>query len=146
MRKQITVAAELRQARGKNEARRLRARGFTPAVVYGSGGDVIPVAIDPREALRILHSKAGHNTIFDLSIKGGATTPVMMVDWQTDPVRDDLLHVDFKRIDLTKRLRVSVPVHTQGEAKGVKQQGGLLEVVAREIERASCRERVLYTV
>ena len=75
-----------------------------------------------------------YNTIFNLVIQGGESTPVMLVDRQVDPVKGTLLHADFKRIDLTKRLRVSIPVHTTGEAAGVKVQGGLLEVITRMIE------------
>lgn len=134
MRKNIAVPAEVRESRGKNEARRLRAGGLVPAVVYGSGQQTLAISVDPRTILKILHSSTGHNTIFDVAVKGGETTPVMIVDWQFDPVKENLLHIDLKRIDLTKRLRVSVPVQTQGDAKGVKQQGGLLEQVAREIE------------
>ena len=134
MRKDITVAAEPRQTRGKNEARRMRVAGRIPAVVYGSGEDSIAVAVSPKEVNRILHSASGHNTIFDLSVDGGDKTPVMVVDWQHDPIRDTLLHVDLKRIDLARLLTVKVPVHTSGDAKGVKTQGGLMEIVHREIE------------
>ena len=134
MRKNITVPVELRESRGKNEARRLRAGGMAPAVVYGSGQKTLAVSVDPKLIFKILRSSTGHNTIFDVSVRDGETTPVMIVDWQFDPVKENLLHLDLKRIDLTKRLRVSVPVLAQGEAKGVKQQGGLLELVAREIE------------
>ena len=88
----------------------------------------------PRNLTRILHSKTGHNTIFNLAVKGGETTPVMIVDWQNDPIKETLLHVDLKRIDLTLRLRVKVPVHHVGEPKGVKLQGGLHELITREIE------------
>jgi large subunit ribosomal protein L25 len=133
MRKEWTVSAQLRATRGKNEARRLRARGWIPAVVYGGGRDPIAVTVSPKDVLKILHSETGHNTIFQLAVNGD-TTPVMIVDWQFHPVKETLLHVDFKRIDLTRRIRVSVPVHTVGEAKGVKQQGGLLEIVTRELE------------
>jgi len=134
MRQEITVSAEVRTGRGKNEARRLRASGSAPAVLYGSGGEAVAVAVNPKEVNRILHSKAGHNTIFDLSLKDGETTPVMIVDWQNDPVKETLLHVDLKRIDLTKRIRVKVPVHAIGEPKGVKLQGGLHELITREVE------------
>jgi len=130
----ITVAAEPRTTRGKNEARRLRASGSAPAVVYGTGKDTLTVAVNPKEVVRILHSKTGHNTIFHLAVKGGENTPVMIVDWQTDPVKDTLLHIDMKLIDLTQRLVVKVPVHTVGEPEGVKIQGGLHEVITREIE------------
>ncbi len=134
MRTSISVSAGVRQERGKNEARRLRARGLAPAIVYGSGKEAIAVSVSPKEITKILHSKTGHNTIFDLTIQGGETTPVMLIDWQFDPIKDNLLHVDLKRIDLTKRLKVSIPVHTDGDPRGVKEQGGLLEIVTREIE------------
>jgi len=134
MRKEITIPAEARETRGKNEARRLRQRGLIPGVLYGAFQPAVAVAVDPKAVTRILHGKSGHNTIFDLGVAGGEATPVMLVDWQYDPVKDTLLHVDLKRIDLSKRLRVSVPVAVHGEAKGVKQQDGLLELVTREIE------------
>jgi large subunit ribosomal protein L25 len=134
MRKDITVSAELRTTRGKNEARRLRAKGMAPAVIYGSGAEAVSVAVDPRQVLKILHSGTGHNTIFDLAITGGEVTPVMIVDWQLDPVKAYLLHADLKRIDLTKRLRVSVPIHMEGDPIGVKVEGGLLEAITRSIE------------
>jgi large subunit ribosomal protein L25 len=134
MSQEITITAEPRQSRGKNEARRLRVKGLAPAVLYGAKGPAVAVAVNPKEVTKILHSKTGHNTIFTLSIEGGEATPVMIVDWQSDPVRDVMLHVDLKRIDLTKSIQVKVRVQTSGEPKGVKIQGGLLEVVTREVE------------
>jgi large subunit ribosomal protein L25 len=134
MRKDITVAAEPRSARGKNEARRLRVAGSVPAVVYGVSDTAVPVAVSPKEIGRILHSKTGHNTIFNLNVTGVENTPVMIVDWQSDPIKDNLLHVDLKRIDLTKHITVRVPVHTLGDPKGVKLQGGLHELITREVE------------
>jgi large subunit ribosomal protein L25 len=134
MRKDITVTAETRSTRGKNEARRLRASGSTPGVLYGVSDTSVPLAVNPKEIGRILGSKTGHNTIFNLALTGGENTPVMIVDWQSDPVKDTLLHVDMKRIDLAKRIVVKVPVHTHGEPAGVKLQGGLHEVISREIE------------
>jgi large subunit ribosomal protein L25 len=134
MRKDITIVAEPRSTRGKNEARRLRVAGQAPAVLYGAGGESVAVSISPKEVNKILHSKTGHNTIFNVSVTGGETVPVMVVDWLNDPVKDNLLHVDLKRIDLTLRLRVKVPVHTSGEPKGVKLQGGLHELITREVE------------
>jgi large subunit ribosomal protein L25 len=130
----ITVAAEVRASRGKNAANRTRMAGKIPAVVYGAFQDPVSVAVNPRDILKIIRSSTGFNTIFDLSIEGGDTTPAMLVDQQVDPIRGDLLHADLKRIDLTKRIRISVPVHTSGEPQGVKVQGGLLEVVTRSIE------------
>jgi large subunit ribosomal protein L25 len=134
MKTDMTITAETRDSRGKNEARRLRAKGSMPAVVYGGSDGPTPVAVSPKELSKILHSKAGHNTIFNLSIAGGEDTPVMIVDWQFDPIKDSLLHADLKRIDLSQRITVNVPVVTQGEPKGVKIQGGIHEIVTREIE------------
>ncbi len=134
MKKEITVDAAVRTSRGKNEARRTRRDGQIPAVVYGAFKDPVSVALDPRAILKIVRSTTGYNTIFTLAIAGGESTPVMLVDQQVDPIRGTLLHADLKRIDLSKRIRVTVPVHTAGEAKGVKVQGGLLEVITRSIE------------
>ena len=134
MRKDITVKAEVRSTRGKNEARRLRVRGFIPAVLYGAYKDSVAIGVSPKELAQILNSKTGHNTIFNLDIQGGENTPVMVVDSQRDPVKGRMLHADLKRIDLEKRIRVSVPVVTEGEAAGIKLQGGLLEIITREIE------------
>ena len=134
MRKDITVAAESRDSRGKNEARRLRVKGSMPAVVYGGEAGPSPVTVNPKDLNKILHSKTGHNTIFNLSIGGKETVPVMIVDWQHDPIKENLLHVDLKRIDLSKRIAVKVPVVTHGDPKGVKLQGGIHEIITREIE------------
>ncbi len=134
MRRDIVVSAEVRTSRGKNEARRTRRDGQIPAVVYGASQNPVTVAVNPREILRVVHSSTGYNTIFNLAINGGETTPVMVVDQQIDPLKGTLLHADLKRIDLTKRIRITVPVHTTGEPKGVKVQGGLLEIVTRSIE------------
>jgi large subunit ribosomal protein L25 len=134
VRKDITVTADVRATRGKNEAHRTRAAGQIPAVVYGAHKDPISVAVNPREILKIVRSNTGFNTIFNLAVAGGETTPVMVVDQQVDPIKGNLLHADLKRIDLTKRIKVTVPVHTTGEPKGVKVQGGLLEIVTRSVE------------
>jgi len=134
MRKDITIGAEPRTLRGKNEARRLRVKGSIPAVVYGTSGESVAVAVSPKEVTKILNSNTGYNTIFNVAVKDGETTPVMLVDWQNDPIKGRLLHVDLKRIDLTKRILVKIPVHTVGEPKGVKLQGGLHELITREVE------------
>jgi large subunit ribosomal protein L25 len=148
MRKEITVSAEPRQSRGKNEARRLRVKGLAPAVLYGSDRAAVAVSVNPKDVNKILHSNTGHNTIFNLSVQGGEDTPVMIVDWQSDPVKENLLHVDLKRIDLSRRNAFKVRVHTTGEPKGVKLQGGLLEVITREIEIECLPDEIpeLYTV
>jgi large subunit ribosomal protein L25 len=134
LRTDTIVAASVREDRGKNAARRTRMAGHIPAVVYGAFKDPVSLAVSPKEILGIIRSKTGHNTIFDLDISGLEKTPVMVVDEQYDPVKGHLLHVDLKRIDLSKRIRVSVPVLTSGEAKGIKLQGALLEIVTRFVE------------
>lgn len=134
MRKDVTVAAEVRASRGKNEARRTRRAGQIPAVVYGAFQEPVSVSVNPREIMKIVRSDSGFNTIFNLAIAGGETTPVMVVDQQIDPLKGTLLHADLKRIDLTRRIRVTVPVHVTGEPQGVKVQGGLLEIITRAIE------------
>jgi len=134
MRKDITITAETRATRGKNEARRLRVQKMIPAVVYGTGKDAVAVTVNPKEVNKILLSGSGINTIFNLDIQGVENTPVLVVDWQHDPIKNNLLHIDLRRIDLTKRLRVRVPVHPMGDPKGVKSQGGLHEILHRDIE------------
>jgi large subunit ribosomal protein L25 len=133
MRKDITITVEPRETRGKNEARRLRVRGMVPAIVYGIGSDPVAIAINPKEVTGILKSGSGHNTIFDIDIQG-SKAPVMIVDWQHEPIKSKLLHVDLLRIDLSKKVVVKIPVHTHGEAVGVKLQGGQHEIITRDIE------------
>ena len=135
MTSQEVVQAELREdsSRGKNEARRLRASGRVPAVVYGAKKASVAVSVDPKQITRILHSASGHNTIFDLDL-GSEKTKAMIVDWQYEPLKGKLLHIDMKRIAMDEKIRVSVPVHLTGEATGVKQQGGILDQIMREVE------------
>lgn len=118
----------------KNAARRVRVSGKIPAVVYGAGQDPVAVTVDPKVITKILHSESGHNTIFDLNVEGGAATKAMIVDWQHEPIKGKLLHIDLKRIAMDKPMRVSVPVQLVGTATGVKNQGGILEHVLREVE------------
>ncbi len=127
------VEAKPRQGGGKNDARRLRASGLIPAVVYGAGQPSQAIAVDPKLMRRILNSETGHNSIFDLSFDG-TSAKVMIVDWQYEPIKGALLHVDLKRIAMDKALRVSVPVVLKGEAPGVKVQGGIMEQLLREVE------------
>jgi large subunit ribosomal protein L25 len=118
----------------KNAARRVRAAGRIPAVVYGAGQAAVAVTVDPRIITRILHSDSGHNTIFDLDVTGAPTVKAMVVDWQNEPIKGALLHIDLKRIAMDKAIRVSVPVQLIGIPVGVKTQGGILEHVLREVE------------
>ena len=120
------LEAQPREAGNKNDARRVRRDGKIPGVVYGAGKDSQSVAVDPRQVMRILHSESGHNTIFDLTLNGGERTKAMIVDWQYEPIKGKLLHIDLQRIAMDKALRVSVPIFLKGEAEGVKTQGGIL--------------------
>jgi large subunit ribosomal protein L25 len=132
---QETVEAQARPdtSRGKNEARRLRASGRIPGVLYGAKKSTVAVSLDPKQIARILHSETGHNTIFDLQV-GSEKAKVMIVDWQHDPMHGHLLHIDLKRIAMDEKIRVNVPIHLTGEAEGVKTQGGILDQVLREVE------------
>ena len=130
----FTVESEARETFGKNAARRLRHSGRIPAVVYGGGGPSISLTVDPKAIVRILRSEAGHNAIFTLQIPEKAPARVMLRDWQWEPLRGDLMHVDMVRIARDAKLRVRVPIRITGEAQGVKIQGGVLEFILREVE------------
>ncbi|HUY81660.1 MAG TPA: 50S ribosomal protein L25 [Acidobacteriaceae bacterium] len=133
---QEVVAATAREGKfNKNAARRVRAKGKIPAVVYGAAEPSVAVEVDPKHIQKILHSDSGHNSIFDLEIDGVTTkTKAMIVDWQYEPLKGLLLHIDLKRIALDKPIRVEVPIQLVGTAVGVKTQGGILDQVLREIE------------
>ncbi len=129
-----TVSAVVREGKfNKNAARRVRVAGKLPGVVYGAMEPAVAVELDPKQMLRILHSEAGHNTIFDLDV-AGAKAKAMIVDWQFEPIKDRLIHVDLKRIALDKAMRAEVPITLVGIAAGVKNEGGLLDQVLREVE------------
>lgn len=133
-----TLEAKKRDGRGKNEARRLRVSGQIPAVVYGARkeGQVpegVPVAVDPKEVLRILHSESGANTLINLKLDGGESR-VMVRDYQLDPITHQLLHADFYQLAMDRAITVSVPILVKGEPTGVKKEGGLLDFVTREIQ------------
>ena len=127
------LEAQQREPGTKNDARRVRREGKIPAVVYGAGKEAMPVSVDPRQVSRILHSETGHNSVFDLALDG-ERTKAMIVDWQYEPIKGSLLHIDLKRIAMDQKLRVNIPIELVGEPAGVKQQGGILEQIAREVE------------
>jgi len=133
---QEIVAATPREGKfNKNAARRVRAKGKIPAVVYGAAEPAIALEVDPKQITRILHSDAGHNSIFDLEIAGStAKAKAMIVDWQYEPIKGSLIHIDLKRIALDKVIRVEVPIQLLGTPVGVKTQGGILDQVLREVE------------
>ena len=133
---QEIVAATPREGKfNKNAARRVRIKGKIPAVVYGAAEPAIAIEVDPKQIQKILHSDTGHNSIFDLQINGStAKTKAMIVDWQYEPIKGTLMHIDLKRIALDKAMRVEVPIQLVGAAIGVKTQGGILDQVLREVE------------
>jgi large subunit ribosomal protein L25 len=130
---QNILEAHPRSPGTKNDARRVRRQGKVPAVVYGAGKQAMPVSVDPRQVSRILHSETGYNTVFDLTVDG-ERTKAMIVDWQYEPIKGVLLHIDLKRIAMDQKLKVNVPIELVGEPAGVKQQGGILEQITREVE------------
>ena len=130
---QIIVEASPRETRGKNAARRVRLTGHVPAVIYGGKGESQALEVNTKQLSAILRSPSGHNTIFKVKIKEGEETAIVK-EWLVDPVKGHLLHVDLLRVAMDVRMRVKVPVHTFGEAQGVKLQGGVFEIVNREVE------------
>jgi len=129
------VAARPREGKfNKNAARRVRFAGKIPAVLYGPGHAPVAIEVDPKQISRILFSETGHNTIFDIEVTGQAAAKAMIVDWQREPIKDQLIHIDFKRIALDKALRVKVRVKLVGIPIGVKTAGGVLDQVLREVE------------
>jgi len=131
---EIVVNAEARTSRGKNAARRLRTKGLIPAVVYGGKGDAVAVAVDPKALQKVLRSETGRNTILKLELGKDSSTSAILKQWQVDPVKENFLHVDFYRIAMDVAIRVKVPVAVKGEARGVKADGGILELIIRAIE------------
>jgi large subunit ribosomal protein L25 len=130
---QIIVEGAPRAERGKNEARRLRVSGSVPAVLYGGKGEALSLAVNAKQVTAILRSETGHNTLFQIALSG-KQEPAIVKDWQVDPVSGRLLHVDLLRVAMDVRMKVKVPVHTFGEPSGVKVQGGVFEVVTRDVE------------
>jgi large subunit ribosomal protein L25 len=129
------VVAKPREGKfNKNAARRVRAAGKIPAVLYGSGLDPVAVEVDPKQISRILYSETGHNTILDVEVAGQPATKAMIVDFQREPIKDKLIHIDLKRIALDKVLHVRVRVKLLGIPIGVKTEGGVLDQVLREVE------------
>jgi large subunit ribosomal protein L25 len=130
---EILVNAKTRTDRGKNAARRLRREGMVPGVVYGGKGENIAVAVDPKSLQKVLRSEAGRNSILKIDIANQGSTNAILKSWQVDPIRAHFLHADFYRIAMDVALRVTVPIHVVGEARGVKVDAGILELIMREI-------------
>src|SRR5579863_1354865 len=131
---EVVVATPRTGKFNKNAARRVRAAGKIPAVLYGHGHEPVAVEVDPKQISKILYSESGHNTIFDVEVSGQSAAKAMIVDWQREPIKDSLIHIDLKRIALDKALRVHVRVKLLGVPIGVKAEGGILDQVLREVE------------
>src|SRR5258705_6080398 len=129
----IVVEAAVRESRGKTEARRQRVAGKIPATLYGGKDSAVSLTVNAKQVGQILRSATGHNTLFQVAMDG-REQPAIVKAWQVDPVSGNLLHVDLLRIAMDVRMRVKVPVHTFGEPSGVKVEGGVFEVVTREVE------------
>ena len=134
---EAVLDAVKRSTKGKNEARRLRAAGKIPATLYGAqkaGEQPAPesIAVDPKPFMRILHSASGLNTLISLKLQGGDAR-VLVKNVQLDPVTHHLLHADFYRVNMDRKIQVTVPIQLTGESRGVKQDGGVLDFVHREI-------------
>jgi large subunit ribosomal protein L25 len=135
---EAVLEAVARDTFGKNEARRTRREGRVPAVVYGAtdgaGTAATPIAVEPKALLRILHSESGANTLISLKLGAGGATKVLVKEYQLDPITHEVLHADFYKVAMDRAITVTIPIVVRGEPKGVKQQGGVLEFVRREIE------------
>jgi large subunit ribosomal protein L25 len=128
-----------RSTRGKNEARRLRAAGKIPATLYGAqkaGDQPAPesVTLDPKPFMRIMHSKSGLNTLITLKLQGSGDARVLVKNVQLDPITHHPLHADLYRVNMDRKITVTVPILLKGDSRGVKQDGGVLDFVHREIE------------
>jgi large subunit ribosomal protein L25 len=132
---EAVLEAIARETFGKNEAHRTRREGKVPGVLYGGdGAKATPISVEPKALLKILHSESGANTLISLKLSGTADTKVLVKEYQLDPVTHQVLHADFYRVAMDKLIQVTIPVVVKGEPKGVKQQGGILEFIRREIE------------
>jgi large subunit ribosomal protein L25 len=135
---EAVLEATTRDTFGKNEARRTRRDGKVPAVVYGASGGAgataVPIAVEPKALLKILRSESGANTLISLKLAGSGDTKVLVKEFQLDPLTHQVLHADFYRVAMDRVIQVTIPVIVKGEPKGVKQQGGVLELIRREIE------------
>ena len=136
---EAVLEATVRESRGKNEAHRTRAAGRVPAVVYGASGaggsrEATAISVEPKALRKILLSESGANTLISLKLAGTSDARVLVKDYQLDPITHQILHADFYRIAMDKVLKITVQLTVKGEAPGVKQQGGILEFVHRQVE------------
>lgn len=129
----IVMKSEKRQGLGKNAARRLRAQGFIPAVLYGESMDSVPLVLNKKDIIRIMKLESGENTIFRVAVDSEEYN-AMIREMQVEPATDELLHVDLIRISMDKEIRVTVPIVHRGDPVGVKTEGGFVDFVTREVD------------
>jgi large subunit ribosomal protein L25 len=134
MAKKHELNAELREERGKNAMRRIRKAGLAPGIIFGRSGETTPVTFSPGDLEKIIHSESGFNTLFNVKIKGEKANPMVIIkEYQLEPVSHDFLHVSFYRIHMDRLVEVDIPIHAHGVAHGVKNQGGMLDQILREL-------------
>ena len=131
---QIVIQGKKRADRGKNAMRRLRSAGSIPGVLYGGTGESVAVALEANQLAPLFRTESGHNALLNVKIEGLSEELAVLKDWLRDPLHGTLLHVDLLRVAKDVRMRVRVPVHTSGDPQGVKLQGGVFEVISREVE------------
>jgi large subunit ribosomal protein L25 len=129
----VKVQAEAREEFGKNASRRLRKKGRIPGVLYGRGMEAMALSVDPKDVVRILTSDTGRNTIFKLTV-GSDSRDVLIRDYQLDPLKGNLIHADFHAIAMDEVMVFEVPIELVGVSKGVKEEGGVLDFVLRQVE------------
>lgn len=129
----LQLKAQIRKSVGKGTARKVRAKGLIPAIFYGAGLEPLPLSVDHHDFEKAISKTGSTNVLFDLEIEGNKAVAVMVRDYQADVLDRHLLHVDFQKIDLKKKVKVEVPIHLVGKAPGVK-EGGILEHIRRHLE------------
>jgi large subunit ribosomal protein L25 len=131
----IEIEVEQRPEVRKKGRKWTASKGLVPGIVYGGGKEPVPIAVDARKIIQILRSEKGRNTILLFSLKGTkAQRHVMVKEIQINPVTNELIHADFTRIMMDQKVKVRVPVVCEGTAFGVKTEGGLLDVIMREVQ------------
>lgn len=133
MAEKFVIKAEVRETRGKNEARRLRQQGKVPVSVYGGGVENTAATVELKDLAAVLRSDSGQNTVFDLEIAGAETASVMFQDRQVDPVKGRLIHADLRRIGKGEKFEMTVPIHLTGKAEGLSNEGAVLNQPMRSI-------------
>lgn len=128
----LSINAKVREERGKNASRRLRAAGLVPVTIYGGGQEATSTTVVKREFTALLRNH-GRNQIFTINVDGVPTT-VKIADMQLDPIKSVLIHADLMRISMTEKSKFSVTIKIVGESEGIKLNGGVLDVVSHELE------------